>query len=57
MTTLKEAQKNNKIDQFIKEHHQDKQGDAKRFKKTLDSMCRGKSKEVREAPGQDSGGN
>jgi hypothetical protein len=54
MTTLKDAQKNGKIDQFIKEREEYPKGDKKKFDKTLKKISRGKSKEVQETSDRDS---
>ena len=35
---LKEARKQNKLKEFIKEHSKDPKGDADKFDKTLDSI-------------------
>lgn len=48
MTTLKDAQKSGKIDQFIKEREKDTPpADKERFDKTLKSMASEKSSKVR----------
>lgn len=48
MTTLKDAQKNGKIDQFIKEREKESQGDETRLAKTITSMACGKKKSDQE---------
>ena len=45
MTTLKEARKNDKLAQFVKEHRHDPKVDATAFNATLEAMA-GKSKAV-----------
>ena len=35
---LKEARKQKKLKEFVKEHSKDPKGDAEKFKKTLDSI-------------------
>lgn len=54
MTTLKDAQKQGKIDQFIKEHEKDASGDDKRMNDALKSMTSGKSSKVQETLRPDS---
>jgi hypothetical protein len=39
MTTLREAREGGKIDQFIKEHEADPQGDADQVNRTLKAMA------------------
>ena len=52
MTTLKEARKQNKLSEFIKEHKRDAKGDANALEATLRSMA-GKSKEAPAASSRD----
>jgi len=54
MTNLKDAQKNGKIDQFIKEREKEAQGDETLLAKTINSMAYGKKKSEQETSGQDS---
>jgi hypothetical protein len=44
MTTLKQAQKEGKLEEFIKEHEKDKKGDSDRLKKTVENLVQNKSK-------------
>lgn len=46
MTTLKDAQKNGKIDQFIKEREKSLTGDKTKFDKAIKSMVSEKSSKV-----------
>ncbi len=54
MTTLKDAQKQGKLEAFIKEHEKEAQGDGTRLAKTITSMACGKKKSEQETSGQDS---
>ena len=52
---LKEARKQNKLKEFIKEHSKDPKGDADLFDKTLDSISHSeKLKSTQETSSQDS---
>lgn len=54
MTNLKEAQKKDKLEQFIKEREKEEQsGDKERFDKALKSMTNEKSKPDQETSAQD----
>lgn len=58
MTTLKDAQKQGKIDQFIKEREKETApADKAKFDKALTSMTSGKKKSNPETSGQDSSEN
>ena len=48
MTTLKQARESGKLDQFIKEHEADPQGDADTFNRAVRAMAQ-KSKEAPKA--------
>jgi hypothetical protein len=52
MITLKEAIKNRKLNQFIKER-KETTGDKKAFDKAISSMLKGKSPKVQEASSQE----
>lgn len=52
MTTLREAREQGKIDQFIKEHQADPDGDEETFNRAVQAMAR-KSKEAPKASSQD----
>ena len=55
MTNLKEARKEGKLKEFIKEHSKDSKGDKEKFDKTLDSMIHPqKSKSTQETSSQGS---
>lgn len=53
MTTLKDALKNNKLAQFIKDHAGE-QGDSEKFNRTISSMVGQTKKEVPAASPEDS---
>ncbi len=57
ITTLKDAQKQGKINQFIKEHSEDVPGDDKRLNDALKSMTSEKSPKVPGTSRQDSSEN
>lgn len=48
MTTLKQARESGKLDQFIKEHEADPEGDAEAFNRAVRAMAQ-KSKEAPKA--------
>jgi len=48
MTTLKQARERDSLDQFIKEHEADPQGDAEAFNRAVRAMAQ-KSKEAPKA--------
>ena len=48
MTNLREAREKGKLDQFIKEHEADPEGDAEAFNRAVRAMAR-KSKEAPKA--------
>ena len=52
---LKEARKNNKLEQFVKEHEQDPKGDEDRLERVIDSFTQGskKKKSTQETSDQD----
>lgn len=52
MTTLREARKSGKLDQFAKDHEADAPGDEAAFSRALQSMA-GRSKAVPEASSPD----
>lgn len=54
VTNLKEAQKQGKLEAFIKEREKETQGDETRLAKTITSMACGKKKSEQETSGQDS---
>ncbi len=55
MTTLKDAQKKGKLDQFIKEREKETTpADKVKFDKALKSMTSGKKKSTQGTSGQDS---
>ena len=51
MTSLKQARDQGKLDQFIKEHERDPQGDADQVNRTLKAMAQ-KSKAAPKASGR-----
>ena len=53
MTNLKQAKKEGKLADFIKEHEKDSCGDEDAFNAVIDSTC-GKSKSTQETSSQDS---
>lgn len=54
--TLRKALKEDRLDEFVKEHAKDDKGEKKKFDATLRSMAR-KSKSTRETSAQDRGEN
>lgn len=57
MINLKDAQKEGKLDEFIKEHKKDEPADQDKFDTTLSSVSQGKKKSVPETSVQDSSEN
>ena len=53
-TTLKEARKKGKLEEFIKEHEKDESGDKDKLDKTIDRFVKGKSKSTEETSEKDS---
>ncbi len=54
---LKQARKENKLDEFIREHENDPKGNKNVFDKMLESIAQlGKSKSTQETSAQDSDG-
>ena len=54
MTTLKEAIKKGKLDQFIKEHENDPPGDSDKIEKMIKTPSQGKSKSAQGTSEKDS---
>lgn len=58
MTTLKEARKKGKLDEFVKEHEKDQPGNKEKFDKVLDVISHPeKSRLTQETSSQGSSGN
>lgn len=54
MTNLKEAQKKNKLEEFIQEHAKDAPGDKERLDSAIDRLEKGKKKSIQGTSEKDS---
>ena len=52
MTSLKEARKKGKLEEFIKEHEKDAPCDKERLEKAIKCLSQGKSKSTQETSGK-----
>lgn len=51
--TLKQAQKEGRLEEFIKEHENDEPADKKKLEKLISSVSSGKSKSTQETSDED----